>query len=240
MTEEREVTNTQEETTKPDKTTGPRSIYEQLRAQIIGGQISPGAQLVEGTLAAEFGVSRSPVREALAQLTYEGLLERHGRVMRVRVLKAEDVLELYEVRIALERTAARAAAERRTDLDLGRVTTLMSDMAELPDEQTERRPKLAHAFHFEIWRASHNATLIATLESVHSRVLGLSSTTLHYPERWAVFVEECNDILAAVRDRDVQRAGDAAEKQMTSARDFRIQLYSRSPDALPDRHPLGR
>ncbi|MDF2443977.1 MAG: hypothetical protein JWR01_2180, partial [Subtercola sp.] len=64
-------------------------------------------------------------------------------------------------------------------------------------------------------------------------------TTLHHEERWTVFVEESSDILDAVRTRDVVRAGDSAERQMTSARDFRVQLYSMSPDALPDRHPLG-
>ncbi|KDA06729.1 hypothetical protein DC31_06780 [Microbacterium sp. CH12i] len=231
--------NTEGSAGKRDRDGSPRSIYEKLRARIVDGQITPGAQLVEGSLATEFGVSRSPIREALGQLTYEGLLERHGRVMRVRVLKAEDVLELYEVRIALERAAARAATERRTDLDLGRLTTLVGDMTNLPEDQSERRPKLAHAFHFEIWRASHNATLESTLESVHLKVLGLSSTTLHYSERWSVFVEECIEILDAVRNRDIERAGAAAERQMTSARDFRIQLYSLRPDSLPDRHPLG-
>lgn len=234
------TTNAIGESGRSEKTGGPASIHEHLRAQIVEGRITPGTALVEGNLAAEFGVSRSPVREALAQLTYEGLLERHGRVMRVRVLNAEDVLELYEVRIALERAAARAAAERRTDLDLGRMTTLMREMEELGDDHPERRPKLAHAFHFEIWRAGHNATLVATLESVHLRVLGLSSTTLHYSDRWTVFVEECQAILTEVRDRNIDGAGTAAERQMTSARDFRIQLYSLRPDSLPDRHPLGR
>jgi DNA-binding GntR family transcriptional regulator len=218
---------------------GPGAIYNILRAEIIGGELIPGTQLIEGALAKAFGVSRSPIREALAQLTYEGLLERHGRAMRVRVLKAEDILETYEVRIALERTAARAAAERRTELDLGRLNTIVSEMLELEADATARRPKLAHAFHFEIWRASHNATLESILESVHLRVLGLSSTTLHYPERWSTFVAECVEILDAIRERDIERAGETAERQMTAARDFRVQLYSLNPDSPPDRHPLG-
>lgn len=220
--------------------TAPTEIYDALRAQIIGGTLIPGTVLVEGTLATSFGVSRSPVREAIGQLTYEGLLERHGRTIRVRVLKAEDILEIYEVRIALERAAARAAAERRTELDLGRLSTLVNEMRELDEHDTDRRPKLAHAFHFELWRASHNSTLEATLESVHVRVLGLSSTTLHYPERWAVFLDECEQILEAVRERNVETAGIVADRQMTNARDYRVQLYSSNPGSLPDRHPLGR
>ena len=231
---------TMKEDTVAQVTARRPSIYENLRAQILDGRLSPGTPLVEANLAADYGVSRSPIREALAQLSYEGLLERHGRAMQVRILKPEDVLELYEVRLALERAAARAAAERRTDLDLGRLTTILDDMSTLPADKAELRPKHAHSFHFELWRASHNATLIATLESVQSRVQALSSTTLHYPERWTVFVAECAEILAAVRDRDIQRAGEAAEKQITSARDFRLKLYSRSSASLADEPAPGK
>lgn len=219
---------------------GTRSVYDELRAQIIGGALSPGTHLVEGPLAKSFGVSRTPIREALSQLAYEGLLERHDRAMRVRVLKAEDVLEIYEVRIALERAAARAAAERRTELDLGRLSHTLDEMHALDASATDRRSKLAHAFHFALWRASHNATLIETLESVHLKVMGLSSTTLHYPQRWKVFSDECSGLLDAIRERAVERAGEIAEVQMTNARDFRVKLYSSDPGILPDRPPPGR
>jgi DNA-binding GntR family transcriptional regulator len=219
---------------------GARSVYEELRAQIVDGVLAPGTPLVEGPLAKTFGVSRTPIREALSQLAYEGLLERHDRAMRVRVLKAEDILEIYEVRIALERAAARAAAERRTELDLGGLGHILDEMRGLDEGATDRRPKLAHAFHFAIWRAGHNATLVETLEGVHLRVMGLSSTTLHYPQRWKVFTDECVELLDAIRERDVSRAGDVAERQMTNARDFRVKLYSSDPGRLPDRHPPGR
>lgn len=220
--------------------TGSRSVYDELRARILRGDLTPGTPLTEGVLAKEFGVSRSPVRDALGQLAYEGLLERHDRALRVRILRAEDVLELYEVRIALERAAARAAAERRTDLDLGRMSGTVDAMLALGVDSVEQRPKLAHALHFGIWRASHNTPLVETLENVHLRVMGLSSTTLHYPQRWAVFCDESVALLGAIRDRDVTLAGEVAETQMTNARDFRVALYSARPDDLPDRHPVGR
>lgn len=223
-----------------DEPDSGQSVYDQLRSQIVDGVLSPGTHLVEGPLAKTFGVSRTPIREALSQLAYEGLLERHDRAMRVRVLKAEDVLEIYEVRIALERAAARAAAERRTELDLGRLGHTLDEMLALGDDETDRRPKLAHAFHFAIWRAGHNTMLVETLESVHLRVMGLSSTTLHYPQRWKVFTDECTGVLDAIRARDVALAGEIAEQQMVNARDFRVKLYSSEPGRLPDRHPPGR
>jgi DNA-binding GntR family transcriptional regulator len=219
---------------------GPSAVYEVLRSRIVSGLDPPGTRLVEGVLAKTFGTSRSPIREALSQLAYEGLVERHDRAMRVRVLKAEDVLEIYEVRIALERAAARAAAERRTDLDLARLGGTLDQMLALSDDDTDSRPKLSHAFHFALWRATHNTTLEETLENVHLRVMGLSSTTLHYPSRWAVFTDECGRLLEAIRCRDVTLAGEIAEEQMTNARDFRLKLYSANPGQLPARLPAGR
>ncbi|QNG38544.1 GntR family transcriptional regulator [Geodermatophilaceae bacterium NBWT11] len=209
------------------------TLYDRLHAQIVDGQLAPGSVLVEGTLAREYGVSRTPVREALSRLGHEGLIERHERGMRVRVLRPEDVLEIYEVRIALEAAAAHAAALRRTDLDLARLRRSVGEMQALDDEDTDGRPRLAHAFHFGIWAASHNQTLLETLEGVHRRVLGLASTTLHYPERWRVFLAESVELVEAVEARDADRAREASQRQMTNARDFRVQLYS-SSTALDD------
>jgi DNA-binding GntR family transcriptional regulator len=218
---------------------GGRSVYDELRSQIVDGVLSPGTPLVEVSLARSLGVSRTPVREALSQLAYEGLLERHERALRVRVLRPEDVLDLYEVRIALESAAARAAAERRTELDLGRLAHTLTEMQALGPDDTDGRPKLAHAFHFAIWRAAHNEVLSETLDSVHLRVMGLSSTTLHYPQRWKVFSDECVALLEAIRVRDVDAAGETARQQMTNARDFRVELYSAEPDRSR-RYPPGR
>lgn len=213
------------------------SIYEKVHARILDGRLAPGSLLVEGTLAKEFGVSRTPVREALSRLSHEGLVERHERAMRVRVLKPEDVLEIYEVRIALEAAAARAAAGRRTDLDVARLQRTVEAMQGLGDGDVDVRPKLAHSFHFAIWGASHNAALRETLEGVHRRVLGLASTTLHYPERWETFLAECVELLDAVRERDAERAEEIAARQMVNARDFRVKIYSGSVDQA-DGEPL--
>jgi DNA-binding GntR family transcriptional regulator len=83
-------------------------VGERLRAQIVGGQLTPGSQLHEVELAESFGVSRGPIREALQRLIQEGLLrsEPHRGVF-VPVMSADDVEDIYLVRQALETTAAR-------------------------------------------------------------------------------------------------------------------------------------
>jgi DNA-binding GntR family transcriptional regulator len=202
------------------------SVYDELRRSIVEGTTGPGARLVEGTLAKSFGVSRTPVREALNRLTYEGLIERHDRAMRVRVLNPQDVLHLYEVRIALERAAARAAAERRTDLDARSLEQIAERMQSLDYHAIDERPPLAHSFHFRMWQASHNPAMIETLENVHVRVRSSSTTTLHYQERWETFRNECASLSGAVAARNVEEAGRIAELQMINARDYRLHLYT--------------
>ena len=212
-------------TTRPS-TSGDQSVYSDVHGQILAGQLAPGSQLTESGLAKYYGVSRTPVREALARLAYEGLVERYDRVMRVRILEPEDVLEIYEVRISLESAAARAAAMRRTDLDLARLKRGVERMQGLEQEDVEIRPELAHAFHFGIWEASHNRTLIDALENLHQRVLALASTTLHYSGRWGIFVDECVDILRAIESQNADLASQVTTNQMVNARDFRVELYS--------------
>ncbi|MDZ8275048.1 GntR family transcriptional regulator [Microbacterium aquimaris] len=87
--------------------------YEQLRAEIIDWVLEPGAPLGEIETAERVGVSRTPVREALARLSAEGLVVYEGRYARVAPLSRDRITELYELREALETQAARLAARRR-------------------------------------------------------------------------------------------------------------------------------
>jgi DNA-binding GntR family transcriptional regulator len=210
-----------------------RTVYQSLRDAIVDGDIAPGAVLVEGAIAKQYEVSRSPVREAFSQLSFEGLLERRDRAVRVRILTPEQVLELYEVRIVLEAAAASSAAQRRSDFDVAALSRIRDDMRNLDTEQIESRPTLAHALHFAIWRASHNRFLQEVLESVHLRVTALSSTTLHINERWATFLEQSELLVQAIVAREVEAAAEIAQRQMISARDYRVFLYSSGRQVHP-------
>jgi DNA-binding GntR family transcriptional regulator len=209
-------------------TANGRRVYDEIHRRIVAGEMGPGTRLVEASIAKSFGVSRTPVREALNRLAHEGLLERHDRAMRVRVLGVEDVMALYDVRIALERAAGRVAAERRSEFDLASLRQTVERMQQLPDADIAERAKLAHVFHFALWTATQNPVLIETLETIHLRVMSLSSTTLYDPGRWATLCAECADLVEALERRDVEAAGHIAELQMIRSRDFRLDLYIRN------------
>ena len=139
-----------------------RSVYEELRENIVNGRYEAGAPLVETALATEFSVSRTPIREALRRLEQDGLVERGSRGMHVRS-SHEEILEIYEVRITLEVAAARAAAERRTALDLARLEQIHQAMLTASTDDSERLATTNRRFHEIVWSMSHNATLIDLL-----------------------------------------------------------------------------
>src|SRR5687768_15923867 len=87
-------------------------VYELLREHLRSGGVRWGESLREATLAARLGVSRTPVREALARLASEGLVEAHGRSFTVPALTEDDLQDIYELRLLLETEALRQAASR--------------------------------------------------------------------------------------------------------------------------------
>jgi DNA-binding GntR family transcriptional regulator len=99
---------------------GAAQAYEHLRTAIVENRYPPGHRLVEQTLAAEMGLSRTPVREALRTLQAEGLvvIERNRGAM-VRPLSPTEVVDLYGLRIRLESYAVELATERSTEVELG-------------------------------------------------------------------------------------------------------------------------
>ncbi|WP_114966390.1 GntR family transcriptional regulator [Alkalilacustris brevis] len=109
-----------------------------LRDRILAGALPPGERLFEVALAEELGISRTPVRSALAALEQEGLLERqHGGGYAVRCFSFQDVADAIELRGVLEGTAARLAAERGvTSRDLDAMRRLLAALDRAVDPES--------------------------------------------------------------------------------------------------------
>src|ERR687889_2225748 len=102
--------------------------YERIRGYVLGGEVMPGARLGQVELAERFGISRTPVREALRRLAGEGLVDLHSnRGFRVADLGLDAVLRRLEVRAILEPGIAALAAERRTEEDLRRLEEVVAN-----------------------------------------------------------------------------------------------------------------
>jgi len=161
-------------------------LASQLQGRVLSGEIPTGTWLRQETLAAEFGVSRTPVREALRKLQASGLVEmRPQRGALVRMPSARDVREAYEVRAELEGLAAASAATRIHDEELQRlreaqdlfrrsVATLLawrerrSKTGEPPPREAREEWNRANdLFHLAIQEAAGNRRLQATLADLH-------------------------------------------------------------------------
>lgn len=111
-----------------------QDCFERLRTAILAGELEAGTALPEAATAAKLGVSRVPVREALAKLEAQGLVEVDGGGRAtVRRFSAEDVHELLSLRAAYQTLAARRAAERVTAADLERLREIVAKTREAKD-----------------------------------------------------------------------------------------------------------
>ncbi|WP_433869357.1 GntR family transcriptional regulator [Saccharopolyspora sp. CA-218241] len=205
-------------------------MYDRLRADIVAGAFDAGAALVELSLAERYGTSRTPVREALRRLEQDGLVERGDRGMRVRTRSPEEILEIYEVRISLEATAAAAAAQRHGELDLIRIRRAQAAMEATDTGDPGAMADANRAVHEQIWAAGRNGTIVDLLTRLNNHLTRYPATTLAQPGRWTEAIAEHQGIIEAIEARDAERAHDLARDHMTRARDLRLRIYQDGDD----------
>jgi DNA-binding GntR family transcriptional regulator len=203
-------------------------LYERLRTAILNGHYRSSTALVETALANEYGVSRTPVREALRRLEQDGMLQRVGRQLVVRVTTPEEVLEIYDCRIVLEGMAAEWAARQRTDYDLALLESAQESMAQHVGRSPAEMAAINHVFHVRLWRASHNSTLHDLLERLEVHIRRYPEPTVSRPGRWEAAVAEHAGILQAIRDRDADLARSLSSAHMAAARDLRLKMIQLS------------
>lgn len=203
-----------------------KDVYLSLRQDIVSGALQVGSQLTETMLADQYGVSRTPIREALRRLEQDGLVERSPRGgMRVRVWTVDEVFDLYEVRVVLEAQAAGVAAERRTRLDVIRLRQANEAMRTLEDKSSEPLRRANLAFHEAIWSASHNLPLIDVLSRLQRQIMRHPANTLMHPGRWSVVLDEHDRLVDAIEAGDAEGASSIASQHMVAARDIRLHFY---------------
>lgn len=197
--------------------------YDRIRADIVSGELAPGTALVELAMAERYGTSRTPIREALRRLEQDGLVERADRGMRVRVRSSEEILEIYDVRISLETTAARWAAQRRTELDLARLQRAQERMTGIDASDSANRAESNRRFHEMVWTASHNGTLIDVLQHLNAHLARYPGGELT-GERWTAALEEHARLVEAIERRDAAQAAKIAEAHVVAAREARLRM----------------
>lgn len=179
------------------------TVYERLKSDILSLKFQPGVTLQEAELGQGYGVSRTPVREALRHLLDEGLVQRHGRFYRVTVLTPQDIRDLYEVREALETTAVRLCIERADDQSMARLSSLVDDQSEaLARNDLAAVAALDSLFHLTIAAAAQNVFLLRQLVSTHDKVRLVRGREVARPGWVDRVIVEHRRILSALHRRD--------------------------------------
>jgi len=186
------------------------AAYHQLLDAIRSGAMQPGTRLIETDLARQFGVSRTPIREAIRQLEADGLVVHLPRLgAAVRSLDYAEVMELYEMRAVLESTAARLAARAASEVEIAELAALNAEMAQA-GEDTAIVYGLNRQFHLTLLDAAKNRFLTRAMATLQKTLLILGPSTLAERERADEAVAEHEALLDALRRRD----GAAAETIM--------------------------
>ncbi len=190
--------------------------YSLILEAIDVGVYKPGDRLVESELAERFGVSRTPIREALQRLETQSLLERDGRSLIVASLDHNQMAELYVVRRELEGLAARLAAKHATEEEI----RILQDMVDADDALVNDPSALSRAnrrFHEQIHLASHNRYLVQQLDLVHRTMALMATTSLAAEGRGEIAQNEHKNIVDAIAARDEAGAQQALQDHISVA-----------------------
>lgn len=204
-----------------------KDAYSLILTAIEGGTYRPGDRLVESELAERFGVSRTPVREALQRLETQAMLVRDGRSLIVASLDHNQLAELYTVRAELEALAARLAARHATPEEV----RVLAQMVE-EDRRTKGDPEaLARAnkrFHRQIHLASHNRYLVQQLDLVHRTMALMARTSLAAEGRGETALAEHARIVEAIAAGDGTAADRALRQHISMAWETRLKLEAQA------------
>lgn len=200
-----------------------KDAYSLILAAIEAGTYRPGDRLVESELAERFGVSRTPVREALQRLETQAMLVRDGRSLIVASLDHNQLAELYTVRAELEALAARLAARHATPEEIRVLSQMVED-----DQRAVHDPEaLARAnrrFHRQIHLASHNRYLVQQLDLVHRSMALMARTSLAAEGRGETALAEHKAIVEAIAAGDGATADRALRQHISMAWETRLKL----------------
>lgn len=200
------------------------SVFSTLRAEILEGDLEPGAPLREAALASRFEVSRTPVRDALSRLEQGGLAVRASRGLAVRGIDPQVLLQAHEARVPLEELVAGDAAVHRTVQDVLRLEALLDRDRAVEDFEPSDLARRDLEFHRALWTAAQNPVLSELLEALAVRLAPGASALLEAPGRWEESLASRTEMLRAVNDRDAAAARAVARERHESDRAARLQL----------------
>ncbi|MGM0692995.1 MAG: GntR family transcriptional regulator [Pseudomonadota bacterium] len=222
-----------EQANSPEVRTLAERVFQQLQDAIVRGELAPGSKITEPGLSRSYGISRGPLREAMRRLEAHRLIERVPHVgARVVKLSMKELLELFDVREALESMAARLAAEHMAATEIAG----LREVLDVHERQADLRRGEAYYqregdldFHFRIVQGSHNRMLTGMLCDDLYYLVRLYRTQFSAsgtrPQR--AFVEH-HRIVDAIEAGDAELAELLMRRHVSASRSNVVERYAAS------------
>jgi DNA-binding GntR family transcriptional regulator len=218
---------------KPKTAPLAQDLRDRLEEEILSGQRQPGARLDESRLAEHFGVSRTPVREALRELAAADLVvlrPRQGAV--VATVTVTQLLHMFEVMAELESFCARLAARRMTAEERRRLAEVHEGCRELAERgETHAYYDANRRFHEEVYAGSHNSFLEETTRGMRNRLSPYRRFQLQHPGRIMRSWNEHRAVVEAILKGDAEAAAAAMTHHVTIQGDLFTDLISALPES---------
>ena len=225
------------DTNEGSRSTRAEDLRRQIAYDILDGRLLPGVRLDEQELSARFGVSRTPVREALKLLGATGLVDtRPHKGVVVATLTHERLDEMFEVMGEVEAACARLAALRMTDEERRALANLHANAAAQVGGDPGDYDLINTAFHSAIYAGTHNAFLEETAQAMRMRVRPFRRAQFRVAGRLADSWAEHDAVVRAILRGDGETAYHAMRGHVSA-------VGSASADYLslrPNRHPAAR
>ena len=210
-------------------------ICEQLAADVVNGTIPPGRKLEEQVIADQFGVSRTPVREAFRQLAAAGLIDtRPHRGVTVINLDISQLSDMFEALAELEAMCAAMSAERMTSIERKQLEAIHESIRPLvSDNDVSAYSPLNEQLHDVIRKGAHNHTLAASTRRLRHRLAPFRQPSWAYKkrDRLSASFSEHEELVGAILAGDRQRAHDAARDHTNNNSVLTIEFLSATNQA---------
>lgn len=194
-------------------------VFERLEQDILSEKYRSGEILSELSLSKQLGVSRTPIREAVRRLEQENLIEYMPKGIKVLGISAEDVKDIFDVRLAIEGLAVKKSAEKVTDEQL----KILEETVELQEFYTARNDadhikNMDSRFHEKIYECCNSSTYSEILSLLHKKTQRYRMLSVENEQRAKEAVKEHRKILNALISRDGEKAKKLTEQHIINAK----------------------
>ena len=200
------------------------SVFEKIEGDILSGKYKKGETYTESKLSELFGVSRTPIREAIRRLEQENLIRITTKGVEILGIERSDIEDIYEIRSRIEGLAAKKSAGKINDdalaklRDIQEFYTLKGLDEKIRDTDSE--------FHETIYELCGSAIYLSVLSTLHRRIRKYRRLSIQDPDRAHKAVEEHREIYRALADRNGELAEKLTARHIENARDNVLKNFS--------------